>query len=297
MIGVDLGGTRIKAGKVDRAEVVESMSVETHADSGPADVLRSIVDVVRRLDRSPERLGLAIPGEVDDEGKVWRLPNVPGFEGVGIASELSERLGCPVVVENDATAAALGESLYGHGRVHRSFVLLTLGTGVGGGLALGGLVRRGAHGFAGEIGHILVNSSSDAWRCPCGQLGCMEAYAGTAGLLRKFRELGGEALEISEVAESARRGEEAGRAVFEMMGTVLGTGITSIQNVLDLDAIVFSGGISRSFDLVEPSLRKRLRERAHARPLGEVPLLVSELGAHAGLIGAAHLTARPSVYP
>jgi glucokinase len=195
-------------------------------------------------------------------------------------------------VENDGTAAALAEARFGHGRTHRSFLMMTLGTGVGGGFVIDGRPRRGARGFAGEVGHIPVSRGADAWPCGCGEHGCLEAYAGTAGLLRKFEESGGAATEIREVAESARRGEEAGRRVFEMMGNVLGQGITTVQNLLDLDAIVFSGGISRAFDLIEPPLRKTLREHAFAPPLGDVPLLVSELGDRAGVIGAAHLPTR-----
>ena len=117
----------------------------------------------------------------------------------------------------------------------------------------------------------------------------MEAYAGTAGLLRRFAELGGSATEIREIAESARRGEEAGVLVFEGMGEALGLGITTMQNLLDLDAFVFTGGVSRSFDLIEPALRRTLHEHAFARILSEVPLLLSGLEDRAGVVGAAHL--------
>jgi glucokinase len=220
------------------------------------------------------------------------LPNVPGFEGVAIASELRERIGCPVFVENDATAAALGELLHGYGRIHPSFVLMTLGTGIGGGVVLDGAVRRGTYGFAGELGHVMIDRSKDAWPCNCGLHGCLEAYAGTKALLRRNAELGGRAEDVRSIADSARRGERSGLAVFEMMGRALGHAVASIQNLLDLDAIVFSGGISASFDLIEPSVRDALRERAFAPPLARIPLLVSELGDKAGVVGAAHLLDR-----
>jgi glucokinase len=292
MIGVDFGGTQIKAGLVEAGQIVRSTVVATGAGAPPDEVLRGISAAVRALEGTPQSVGLAIPGEVDDHGRIWRLPNVPGFEGVNIAQALSSELDCPVVVENDATSAALGERLFGHGRTRRSFLLVTLGTGVGAGLVISQKLHRGANGFAGEFGHAMIDQSASAWPCGCGLTGCVEAYAGTRALLRRHAELGGVSHTVLDIAESARRGESSGIEAFQMMGRALGLGIAFVQNVLDLDAIVFSGGISRSFDLIEGSIREALRERAFAPPLAEVPLLVSELGEFAGLIGAAHLTQR-----
>jgi glucokinase len=167
---------------------------------------------------------------------------------------------------------------------------VTLGTGVGGGLVLGHQLYPGSNGFAAEIGHNNVDSSVDAPLCACGQRGCIEAFAGTKALLRRFSELGGHATEVLPISVSARKGEAAGQKTFEMMGLALGRGLAVIQNVLDLNAIVFSGGVSASFDLLEPHIRSALREKVFGRPVGEVPLLVSELGERAGVIGAAHLT-------
>ena len=118
----------------------------------------------------------------------------------------------------------------------------------------------------------------------------MEAYAGTKALLRRYRELGGQADEILPISVAARRGDEAALRVFEMMGEALGKGLANIQNLLDLNAIIFSGGISASFDMIEPHVRRALREYAFAPPLAAVPMLVSALGERAGVIGAAHLT-------
>jgi glucokinase len=292
MIGVDFGGTHIKAGVVEDGRIARVLHVDTHAGSGPAELLGTIARVVRELDAAPNALGVAIPGEVDSEGKCWRLPNVPGFEGVPIARELSGRLGCRVVVENDATTAALGEHLYGHGREHSSFLLATLGTGVGGGLVLRRKLWRGKSGFAGEIGHITIEATPEAWPCACGKRGCMEAYAGTRGLLRKHAELGGDAkASIADIAARAHQGDAAAREVFSAMGHALGTGLAQIQNVLDLDALVFAGGISASFDLIQPTLSEALAARAFSPPLASVPLLVSTVGEHIGVIGAACLPA------
>ena len=290
LIGVDFGGTQVKAGIVESGDVVRSTSTPTRGGSGAAEVLDTIASTVLALSSKPDAVGVAIPGEVNAEGRCWRLPNVPGFEGVHIGEELAKRLHCPIAVENDATTAALGERLYGHGREHPSFLMLTLGTGVGGGLVLGHQLYPGATGFAGEVGHMKVDTSADAPLCACGQRGCVETFAGTRALLREFARHGGQATEVLPIAVSARRGEAAGLRTFEMMGSALGRLLANVQNLLDLNAIVFSGGISASFDLIEPYVRDALRAHAFAPPLSDVPLLVSELGERAGVIGAAHLT-------
>lgn len=290
LIGVDFGGTAVKAGIVEGGEVVRSTATATRLDAGAKEVLDSIANTVLALTPKPDAVGVAIPGEVNAEGRCWRLANVPGFEGVAIGEELAKRLGCPIAVENDATTAALGEQLYGHGRDNPSFLMVTLGTGIGGGLVLGHQLYPGSNGFAAEIGHNNVDASPEAPLCACGQRGCIEAFAGTKAMLRRFAELGGQATEVLPISVSARRGETAGQKTFEMMGLALGRGLAVIQNVLDLNAIVFSGGVSASFDLLEPYIRTALREKAFGKPVAEVPLLVSELGERAGVIGAAHLT-------
>ena len=289
LVGVDFGGTRIKAGVVRDSTLVKSEAIPTRGS--PTELLDAIAGLVKSLDASPSRVGVAFPGECDDRGCVYRLPNVRGFEGIALGAELEKRLGCRVAIENDATSAALGELAFGHGR--SSFLMVTLGTGVGGGVVIDRRVRRGANGFGGEIGHVPIDKREDAPKCGCGQRGCVEAFAGTAAILARFRELGGEANEPKDLARAARDGDDKARRVWSEMGDALGFMLTSVQNVLDLDAIVFAGGISASFDLIEPSLRERLRKRAHAKPLGEVPLLVSPIADRAGIVGAAHLLSRP----
>jgi glucokinase len=291
MIGVDFGGTGIKAGIVEDGRVLRSAEVPTPKGATPDVVLDAIAGVVLQLESHPRSVGVAIPGEVDPAGRCWGLPNVPGFKGVSLGKGLSERLRCPVAVENDATTAALGEYLHGYGSRYPSFLMITLGTGIGGGLVIGGQLYPGSNGFAGEIGHINIDPSDTAPLCGCGKRGCLETYSGTPALLRKFAELGGgPAEEVREIAESARRGEMAGLETFRMMGLALGRGLANIQNVLDLNALIFTGGISRSFDLIEGEVREGLRRYSFAEPPAEVPLVVSELGASAGVVGAAYLT-------
>lgn len=292
LIGVDFGGTYIKAGLVSGGEVLKATSTEPRAGSTPEEILDLIAGTVLALAPKPESVGVAIPGEVDGDGRCWRLTNVPGFAGIHVAEELSGRLfGAQIAVENRATSAALGERLYGHGREHPSFLMVTLGTGIGAGLVLGHMLYSGANGFAGEFGHINIDSTADAPPCACGQRGCVEASTGTKALIRKFKALGGgDAESVSKILASAHRGEAAGLEVFAMLGRGLGRGVAVAQNLLDLNAIVFAGEVTVAFDLFEPYLRQTLTSQAFAPPLAEVPLLVSDLGERSGIIGAAYLT-------
>ncbi len=292
-IGVDFGGTNIKAAIVNHAAVIRHVSVPTNAGAGPQAVLQALAGALAQLSAGNLPVGVAIPGEVNDAGVCFKLPNVPGFEHFPLRAELQSRLGCPVAIENDATAAALAERLFGWGEHYRSFLLVTLGTGIGGGLVLDGNLRRGHGGFAGEIGHVLVDSSPTAWPCGCGRSGCMEAYAGTRGLLRHYASLAG---------NQSGRGKDSGdlRAIFEaqdphsqammsFLGQALGSGLASLNNALDLDALVFTGGVAGVFDRLEPHIRLALRQRSYSQPQAEVAMLASKLGEHAGVIGAAWL--------
>ena len=291
LIGVDFSNAVIKAGIVEQGRVLRSMIADTPSAAEPAEILDTIARVVGALSKHPDAVGIAIPGEVNTDGRCWRLPNTRGFEGVRIAEEISNRLRCPIAVENRATTAALAEQLYGHGQRHQTFLLVSLETGIGGGLVIGRQLYPGSNGFGAEIGHICVDTSPDAPLCACGQRGCVEAFAGTRAVLRKFSELGGKALELSAVASSARRAEWIGVLAFETMGRALGRALATVQNFLDLGAVVFAGSAALHFDLIEPYVREELRLKAFAPPLAAVELLVSELGESAGVIGAAHLTA------
>ncbi|HEX3777511.1 MAG TPA: ROK family protein [Polyangiaceae bacterium] len=290
LIGVDFSNAVIKAGIVEDGRVLRSIVADTPNGAEPPEILDTIARVVGALSSKPDAVGIAIPGEVNTDGRCWRLPNTRGFEGVRIAQEVSRRIRCPIAVENRATTAALAEQLYGHGRRHQTFLLVSLETGIGGGLVIGHQLYPGSNGFGAEIGHICVDSSLDAPLCACGQRGCVEAFAGTRAVLRKFHELGGKASELSTVATSARRAEWIGVLSFETMGRALGRALATVQNFLDLGALVFAGSTAQHFDLIEPFVREELRLKSFAPPLAEVPLLVSELGENAGVIGAAHLT-------
>lgn len=289
LVGVDFTGAMLSVGVVEGPSVARQVSVEVRSGALPNETLDALARLLQSLGEPLDAVGLAIPGQVDARGSCWRLPNVPVFEGIAIAEELANRVGCPVAVENRATAAALAERLFGHGRRYPSFLLITLGTGVGGGLVIGHQLYPGANGFGAEIGHLCVDAAADAPSCGCGRRGCLEVFAGARGVLRRFAEFGGLAMRIEQVLASARRGESAGLQSLDALGEVLGRAAAAVQNLLDLNGIVLSGALAAGFDLFESRLRGELRTRAFAPLLGEVPIVVSSLGDQASVVGAAYL--------
>ena len=292
LIGVDFSNARrSRRASSSRGTSAAPMVADTASGARPAEILDTIARVVGALSDHPDAVGIAIPGEVNTDGRCWRLPNTRGFEGVRIAEEVSRRLRCPIAVENRATTAALAEQLYGHGQQHETFLLVSLETGIGGGLvdrtsALSRVQRfwRGNRPYL--RGHFAGRA---AVRVRTTRLrGGVRGHARRAAQVRRARRQ-------SHGAERGRRGrarraEWIGVMAFETMGRALGRALGTVQNFLDLGAVVFAGAAALHFDLIEPYVREELRLKAFAPPLAEVPLLTSELGESAGVIGAAHLT-------
>lgn len=301
-VGVDLGGTKIALAVVDeRHRVVARHRVNTPA--GPDAVLDAIVAGVRALDADPVAVGVGAPGPVTD-GVLGIAPNLPGFTGpVRLRERLEAALGLPVAVENDANAGAIGEWVAGAGQGSRFLLLVSMGTGVGGGLVLDGKPYRGAFGGAGEFGHLCVRQGGAL--CGCGRRGCIEAYAGRASmeqvvavnvakgrpsLLPEIAAEKGKGRFTSGVwARALERGDELATALFDDAIEAVGAGIGSVINLLDLDRVVIGGGVAEK--LGQPLVD---RIAAAARPYLLVPdaqrtFVLAQLGDDAGAVGAAAL--------
>jgi glucokinase len=252
-------------------------------------------------------VGVGVPGMVDDEGVLRFAPNLPGGEGLDVRGGLSKRLGhLSVVVDNDATCAVMGEWVYGAAVGATDAVVVTLGTGIGGGLVVNGRVARGALGFAGEIGHMVVDRSGPA--CPCGKRGCWERFASGSGLGRMAREAahagrlddvlrgaGGdpEAVRAEDVTTAAGAGDAEAQAVLEELGWWLALGLANLANILDPSVFVLGGGLVDALDLVIEPVRAAfddLVEGRRGRP--EVMIHVAALGERAGAVGAGLLARR-----
>lgn len=307
VLGVDIGGTKIAAGPVDRAGTpLADPLIEATRTEDTSAFLAGLEATLRRAlrefsDFSPMAVGLACAGTVDaGRGVVFTSPNLPLSE-TPVAGRMEDSLGFRVVLENDANAAVLAEAVVGAAAGFRHVVMLTLGTGVGGGLLLDGRVYHGARGGAGELGHVVVEK--DGLPCRCGGRGCLEMYASGPALIRYATARGGDpeqdpegllqdlssrgALAGETVTEFAQRGYPgAVEAVQELAGW-LGAGLVGISNVFDPEVIVVGGGVSALGELLLAPARECVRARAMAPGREVVQVVPAELGNTAGLVGAA----------
>jgi len=310
-VGVDFGGTNIKVGVVDGQGKVAGeavLSTRDHATpSAFAEGLDEAIDqLADRLGLTREGLcgaGIGAPGLIDvRRGLVYRLVNVPGgWPNVPLARLLEQRLRCPCAVDNDVNVVALGEWRFGAGRGTLNSVYITLGTGVGGGLVINGQLFRGITGSAGEIGHMAI--SLDGPRCACGRRGCLEAFVGTAALLRNARHAGQSGGRILArltrqhrgrltpelISQAAQAGDQAAIRIWQEFGRHLGLGLSNVVNLLSPERIVIGGGISRAWPLFAPSLMTTIREEAFGIPANACQVVRAKLGDRAGIIGGAVL--------
>ena len=304
-IGIDLGGTDIKGGLVSAAgEIVREACISTEKEQGAAHVLDRMAELVRSLREqatSPVAgVGIGIPGQVlVEEGLLVEAPNLQCLENHFVAKEMTRRIGLPVVLDNDANVAALGEYAFGAGRGARHMLMVTLGTGVGGGLILDGRLFRGAKGGAGEFGHMVVEADGES--CGCGRQGCVEAYVGTWGLLRSVErrlkmkgvstlsEIPPEDRKPKHISEAAEAGDALAQAVLTQAGHMLGVALGSVANLLNLERIVVGGGVAGAGERLLGPARVALSETMLKVSADTVSLVPAELGNRAGLVGAAKL--------
>jgi glucokinase len=298
VIGMDLGGTNLRvAGVGADGAIAELYREQTLARQGPEPVIERIVAAIGRVSGRLSAAGgnvrgvvLGAPGIISSvAGTVVASPNLPGWRDVPLRDRVAAAIGLPVLLENDANAAAYGEYWRGAGKECSSMVLLTLGTGVGGGLVLGGELWRGADGMAGEIGHITVEPGGRT--CRCGNAGCLETYASATGIVDSYRELAGieEAVSAEEVHRRAHEGDANARQSYRDAGRSLGLAFAALVNLLNPECIVIGGGVLPAWDLFMPVAEQELRRRAFVAPASRVRIAPAALGDLAGVTGAAGL--------
>ncbi|MDZ7370870.1 MAG: ROK family protein [candidate division KSB1 bacterium] len=308
--GIDIGGTTTNIGLVDANGVIKGWrQILTNVAEGPAslaDRVSAIVDELCELDggRKPAACGIGIPGVVQhDLGVLNVATNFPGWTSIPLTQLFAERMRLPVFIENDANAAAFGELIFGAGRGCRDMLMVTLGTGVGGGLVLDGSIYRGAFGKAGEFGHMSINFFGK--KCACGRRGCIEAYIKASALVNSALEIAAEvrdslihtctreSLTSKIIYEFACKGDTVAKQVFHKAGEYLGIGLGNVANLLDLERFVIGGAVSGAGEYLLVPARAKLQEIALANPRGKVPSIVpAELGQAAGVVGAATLAMR-----
>ena len=317
-IGVDLGGTNMRVAVVDGAGcLLETINEPTALAKGREHVVTEISSAVRRLasqsgaGRALLGVGVGVPGIIDlESGTVDAAANLPGWNHYPVLRELESRLGLPVLLENDANCAAMGEKWIGAGREVEDLCMLTLGTGVGGGFVVNGKPWHGVTGMAGELGHMTV--IPDGAPCGCGSRGCLEQYASATAIKRIAVEAAarGQAPRLAEaierlgstfgaenVWESAQDGDAAAKRIFETVGRTLGIALGNLINALNLPLYVVGGGVARAWNQFSPALMRELSNRSIVFRAGEprksqhrsTMVTRSMLGENAGLLGAARL--------
>ncbi|HYJ21040.1 MAG TPA: ROK family protein [Solirubrobacterales bacterium] len=301
-IGVDLGGTKMLIGVLDGIDVVYE-DREASTGQGEDELVELLVrEVNEAKDARPDvtAVGLGIPATIDhDQGLAVSAVNLP-LDDLPIRDLVEERVGLPVFVDNDGNVAALAEYLYGAAQGKPNIVMLTVGTGIGGGLVLGGEIYRGATGAGAELGHTVIQADGPPCQGNCPNHGCVEALASGTALGREGTAVAestpdsalgkllaaGEKVDGTAVTKAALAGDETAIGVFELIGSRLGVACSSFANIFQPDAIVVGGGVIAAGDLLLDPARREVRERA-LNPMNATPILEATLGNDAGMIGAA----------
>jgi glucokinase len=306
-IGIDVGGTRIAAGLVERkGRIVRETKMLTPKTAGPFGIVDAIVGMIEEITAGVHAseiagVGMGLPAQVDFlRQSVEFSTNLP-LGGVDVRGLVMSRLKYPVTIDNDGHTAALGESQFGAGKGIRDFVMVTLGTGVGGGIVLGGKLNRGSRGFGGEVGHLVIDV--DGPPCPCGGRGHLESYAARPAIIRDARKAvatyagssitrlaGGDenAITAEIVIDGANAGDPAAVEIMEHVGDMLGEAFVGLVNILNPQAIIVGGGIGESCPMVSERAAARVADEALAGRR-EVKVLIAALGNDAGVAGAAAL--------
>lgn len=306
-IGIDIGGTNLRMALLDdQGTILHRSKCSTDIHHGRKAFfsllgkgIESLQLVAKDTCHELVGLGVGVPGLVTNDGHVLVSVNLPPLDGLNLRDEIQTMTGLPTVVANDVNAFAFGESVYGTGRNYRSFLMVTLGTGVGGGLILDGAVWTGIDGVAGEFGHMTVEPNGRL--CRCGNYGCLEQYASANALVEAARETMlqqknafGEAIHrktisTRKLAEAAKNGNPAALALFAEAGRYLGIAVASVVNLLNLEAVIIGGGVAESFDLLSESIKREIRARAFPIPASRLRVEQVALGDDGGILGSAAL--------
>jgi glucokinase len=307
-IGIDVGGTKVLGGVVDESGKVLTTARKDTPRQGGSALTQTIADVAKELlaQHSVSSVGVSAEGFVPSDRKTMlATPNIADWNGVDLDGQLTKLIGLPVVIENDANAAAWGEAKFGAGKNQDHMMMLTVGTGIGGGIVVNGALYRGAYGIAAEFGHMRV--VPDGHICGCGARGCFEQYASGNALLRHAREAINASPEVARnllsrgdgtvagltgqaITEAARDGDPVALAAFNTTGQWLGAGIASLSVLLDPACVVIGGGVIDAGEiLLKPTRESLERNMPFAGKHPYPKIIAAQLGNEAGLVGVADL--------
>ena len=294
-IGMDLGGTNLRAAAIDRAgNILDRRATDTNPAAGREAMLGHMVNAIAELrqscgDANLAGIGIGVPGFIQlKEGVIRNSNNLACLEDFPIRDTIEQRLGAHVILENDANAAALGEKWMGVGREVDDLVMITLGTGIGGGIIVDGKPLHGYLGMAGELGHITVVPGGNP--CGCGNQGCLEKHASATAIMAMAKMLKlGDNLSSREVYDLAVAGDPKAADIFTSVGRTLGIALATLVNTFNFPLYVLSGGVLAAWDLFAPPMLEEVRWRSFTYRSSQTRIEKAALGNEAGLYGAAAL--------
>jgi glucokinase len=294
-IGVDLGGTNLRAAAIDaQGKLLDKIAGSTDLKAGRDVVIDDMVQSIEALrarlgEHNLRGVGIGLPGFIlMDKGIIIGSNNMPEFENYPVRDEIEKRLGAKVILENDANAAALGEKWMGAGREVDDLVLLTLGTGIGGGIIVNGRVLHGHLGMAGELGHLTVVPNGNP--CGCGNRGCVEKHASATAIVAMARLIGlGHDLTSEDVYKLAVEGNDRAKTIFRSMGESLGVALANLINIFNFPLYLLSGGPLPAWDYFAPAMLEEVARRSFTYRHAPTRIERATLGNEAGLYGAAYL--------
>lgn len=278
-IGLDIGGTNIKgiltnpSGTILAQAKIQTGTSKAEIEKNIDSITHTLAQKAKLSMKSLKAIGIGIAGAVDsNKGIVLQSPNIPALNKYPLADKIRKKTGIPTFIENDANVALLGEFWLGNGKKYRNWLMLTLGTGVGGGAIVEGRMLTGRNGFAAEFGHITIDRNGA--KCGCGSIGCLEAYASASSMARRAkaelkdnsssslaRRSKTEELTAQMIFEEAKNGDEFALKVMHETGRFLGIGVASLINVFNPEAVIFAGGLSRGFELLKDGIQAEVTLR------------------------------------
>jgi glucokinase len=307
-IGIDLGGTKIAAALADKKGLIlEKITEQTIRTDHPRDILKQLTGIIKKLSlgssKKIKKVGIGLPGQIDEKGKIFNVPNIPALKNVYFVKELKKLCPQNYVLENDANAAALAELKFGSGKKYEDFIYLTISTGIGAGIILNKKIYRGVHGAAGEVGHTIILPNSQL-KCGCGNKGCWETLGSGTALINmaKAKILNKEKTLITElvkndlgkitgniIKEAAEKGDELAKELFTVNAFYNAVGITNLVNIFDPKAIIIGGGLSFNGKYFFEPLTKCLKIFKLLNSKNSIKILKAGCQKDSGLLGALAL--------
>jgi len=287
IIGIDIGGTKISCVlATDKGKILKKEVIVT---TGPKKSLDKIIAIIKTFPlRSIRGIGVGSPGPLDPiKGIILNTPNMRSWHNFNVKQYLRQHFKMPIVMDNDANAAGLGEKIFGAGKKAKNIFYFTVSTGVGGGLILDGKIHQGASFDAAEAGHMVILQNGP--KCGCGKKGCLEALSSGPAIAKRAKAQGLKLKTAKEVVDAAKAGNKKALKIVEEAAYYLGIGVANIMNVINPDMIVIGGGVSQAGNLLFKTVRKIAKKESFGQTYKVCPIVPAKLGAHSGDLGAVSL--------